>query len=339
MIAPSVHDGRRGSALIVALWTLLLLALLLGSLAFDMRVEAAVASFRRKRVRAELAARSGIAYAQWLLSQRENVPAEWVPEQMDEETWRRLRRLSRNGALRDLAVSLGGGDGFRLTLEPEGARRNVNALGEDDWYEILYRAGVPEDRWDELIACFQDWTDADEDHRLLGAESDDPFYVERGYSVRNAPVETVSELALIKGFSRELLYGGPSPYADGEELRGIADWLTVRGDGRVQVNAASRDVLIGIPELADADADDIIEAAKGFDGKPDTEDDGFADAAEFSAATGIVNPVVLQRLSFDRERFFRVAVVGIADGVEYRVRAVLRAAGNPAAFEWMEGAW
>jgi len=334
------RPARGGSALIVALWTLLLLTLLLGSLAFDMHVEAAVASFRRRRVRAELLATSGVAYARWMLARRERLPEEWVPEEMEEEVYLRLRRLRKNLPLRALTVPMGGRDAIRLTIEPENARRNVNALDADDWYEMLYRAGVPEEEWDGLIACFQDWIDPDEDHRLLGAESDDPWYEERGYRVRNGPVETVAELAMIKGFTRELLYGGPSPYVEGETLRGIAAWLTTRGDGRVHANAADRDVLLTIPGLADADADAIIEAAKGPDGEPGTEDDGFADATAFAAATGIADPVVWERLTFENERFFRVTSVGVADGVEHAVRAVLRAtAGSVAPVEWIEGAW
>lgn len=329
-----------GSALIVALWTLLLLALLLGSLAFDMQVEAAVTSFRRRRARAELLARSGVAYAQWMLSERSRVPAEWKPEEMDEETYVRLRRLNRNLPLREIVVPMSGRDEIRLTIEPENARRNVNALDADDWYEVLYRAGVPEELWDELIACFQDWTDADEEHRLLGAEADDPFYEERGYSPRNAPVETLAELVLIKGFSRELVFGGPSPYVEGETLPGIARWLTTRGDGRLNVNAAERDALLTLPGLAEADADAIIEAAKGADGEPGTEDDGFTDAAAFATATGMANPLVLQRLTFDRERYFRVTSAGVADGGEHRVTAVVRAAGDSVlVIEWVEGAW
>jgi len=331
---------RSGSALIVALWTLLLLTLLLGSLAFDMHVEAAVTSFRRRRVRAELLARSGIAYAQWMLARRERVPQEWVPEEMPEDVYLQLRRLQRHLPVRELRVPMNGGDAIRLTIEPENARRNVNALDADDWYELLYRAGVPEEQWDALLACFQDWTDPDDDHRLLGAESDDAFYTERGYRVRNGPVETVAELAMIKGFSRELLYGGPSPYAEGETLRGIAAWLTTRGDGRVHANAADRDVLLTIPGLAEADADGIIEAAKGPDGEPGTEDDGFTDATAFAAATGIADPVVWERLTFENERFFRVTSVGVADGVEHTVRSVWRAeAVRVVAIEWMEGVW
>lgn len=333
-------SARTGSALIVALWTLLLLALLLGSLAFDMHVEAAVTSFRRRRARAELLARSGVAYAQWMLAERRRVPAEWKPEEMDEATYVQLRRLSRNLPLREIVIPMSGRDEIRLTIEPESARRNVNALETDDWYEVLYRGGVPEEFWDELIACFQDWTDPDDEHRLLGAEADDPFYEERGYGPRNAPVETIAELVMIKGFSRELVYGGPSPYVEGETLPGIARWLTTRGDGRLNVNAAEREVLLTLPGLAEADADAIIEAAKGADGEPGTEDDGFADAAAFAAVTGMANPLVLQRLTFERERYFRVTSAGVADGGEHRVIAVIRAAGdNALVIEWMEGTW
>ena len=330
--------SRRGSALIVALWTILLLSLLVGTLAFNMHVEAAITSAWRRRVHAEWNARSGVAYAQWLLSRFRTLGEGPLPENMDEAVGAHLRQLRRFLAVRLIEHDLGEGVVFDLTIEPENARRNIHALDTADWYEVLYRAGVPEEHWDKLIACFLDWTDPDEAHRLLGAEKDDPFYEERGYEPANAPLQTIAELVLVKGFSHELVFGGPSPWVEGETLTGIANWLTVRGDGRINPAAADRGTLLTIPGLTDADVDAILEAAKGPDGELGTEDDGFADAVEFAAATGIADPNVWQRLSFDEQRYFRVASVGRSGQSRYAIHAVIRVEANTAVIvEWAEG--
>ena len=97
----------------------------------------------------------------------------------------------------------------RSTSLPEQGRRNVNTLTDEDWEEILDQAGVPQEMWAELIDCFHDWTDEDDEHHLNGAESDDSFYEERGYKCKNAPLDTVDELLLIKGFTPAIVYGGP----------------------------------------------------------------------------------------------------------------------------------
>ena len=332
------NPSRRGSALIVALWTILLLSLLVATLTFDMQVEAAVSSAWRRRVQAEWHARSGVAYAQWLLARYRAWGEGPPPENLDAEPWHMARQLRRFLSVRSARVGLEDAGGFELTIEPENARRNIHALETADWYEVLYRAGVPEEHWDELIACFLDWTDSDDMHRLLGAEKEDPFYVERGYAPANAPLQTLAELTLVKGFSWELVFGGPSPWAEGEILLGIANWLTVRGDGRINPAAADRDTLLTIPGLTEAEADAILEAAKGPDGEPGTEDDGFADAVEFAAATGMTDPNVWQRLSFDEQRYFRVASVGRSGQSRYMIRAVIRVEASAAVIvEWAEG--
>jgi hypothetical protein len=52
-------DGRRGAALVVALWTVLILSLLIGGLAYEMHIEAGITSYARKRLKAQVAARGG----------------------------------------------------------------------------------------------------------------------------------------------------------------------------------------------------------------------------------------------------------------------------------------
>ena len=62
------NSSESGSALIVALWTLLILALLIGAFAFDMHVEAGVTSYYRKRLKAQYLAYAGVELAKVILS-------------------------------------------------------------------------------------------------------------------------------------------------------------------------------------------------------------------------------------------------------------------------------
>ncbi len=56
-----------GSALIIVLWTLGLLSLLIGSFAFDARIEARIISYYRKRSQAVYISKSGVELAEMLL--------------------------------------------------------------------------------------------------------------------------------------------------------------------------------------------------------------------------------------------------------------------------------
>jgi general secretion pathway protein K len=317
-------SSRSGSALIVALWVLLILSLLIGAFAFDMHIEAGITSFYRKRLRAQYLAIAGIEYAKLVMAQSFKVSEEFQDEDMEEDVYIRALNLSRGMGVSGISQELGEGR-FSVDIMPEQGRRNVNTISDEDWNEVFDQSGVPQDKWDELIACFRDWVDADDDHRLLGAESDDPFYTRRGYECKNAPVDTVDELLLIKGFSHSLLYGGPSEFVEGETLTGIAGWLTVWGDGKVNVNTASREVLLTIPGLEDFDVDDILLERAGPDGELGTKDDGFKTVDEVISRLGITDPRVRERITTTERRYVRVVSIGESYGIRSGIWAVLQA--------------
>lgn len=319
------RDARqRGGALIVALWVIVILSMLVGTLAFEMRIEAGITSHYRKRVKAAALARAGVEYARMLLlkSRRVDPTAE---ESLDEDpVYLNSMLLSRGVGVTGFEQVMGEGH-FRLDILPEGGRRNVNRLQPIEWRELLRQAQVPEDLWEELIACIGDWIDADDNTKPNGAESDDAFYRERGYRVKNAPIDTIDELLLIKGFTEEILFGGLGP--GGEPMLGIAQWLTTWGDGRVNVNTAPFEVLMTIPGIAEWEADAIIEGRVGLDGVTGTRDDGYSSVDELLARTGI-NPALRAFFSVRDVRFVRVTSKGEVQGVRYGVWALLQLEGG-----------
>lgn len=319
-----LEAGRRGgSALIVALWVLLILSLLIAGFAFDMYIEAGITSFYRKRLRSQYLAQAGMEYAKLVLAQSFRAKEEMQDENMTEEEYVRALNLARGLAVTGLTGELGEGR-FTLDIVPEQGRRNVNTISDEDWQEILDQAGVPQAKWDELIACFRDWIDPDDEHRLNGAESDDPFYVQRKYKCKNANIDTVDELLLIKGFTPSLLYGGPSDFVEGETLTGIAGWLTVWGDGKVNVNTASREVLLTIPGLEEFDVTDILQGRLGFDGEPGTKDDGFKSVDEVMALIGSSDEQVRNAITVSERRYVRVVSLGESYGVRSGIWAVMQ---------------
>ncbi|HMP90000.1 MAG TPA: type II secretion system protein GspK [Kiritimatiellia bacterium] len=319
-------NQREGAALVVSVWVILILSLIISSMAFDMQVEANVAGFQRKRVKAQYLARAGMEWATAALTRQvtESQDEELVlsPGQ-DEQLVVASINLSRGVGVSGIEKDLGEGK-FIVDILPEESRRNVNLLTEDDWKEILDQAGVENTRWPELIDCFMDWIDDNDNHRLHGAESDDPFYKNRGYEVKNAPLDTVDELLLIKGFDESLLFGGPSPENENVIYSGIAGWLTTWGDGKVNVNTASREVLLTLPDIEDYVIDAILEYRTGLDGLPNTKDDGFRDIQEVMSKTGLAQDLA-NLITTTERKFLRVVSIGEVDGVRNGIWAVLQA--------------
>ena len=317
---------QAGAALIVALWTVLILSLLIGGLAYEMHIEAGITSYARKRLKAQFAARGGVEYAKFLLAKSFESGAFEESEEEKEDLRILAKNLGRGIGIEGVKVEMGGST-VTVSIQPEEARKNVNKLDDCGWEDLLDRAGVPEENQPELIDCFMDFTDENDDHRLNGAEEDDAFYKERGYKPKNAPLDTVDELMLIKGFTPAIVYGGPPPDPKSEPLKGIIYYLTTYGDGKININSASRDVLmqISIPpncELLDEwDVDDILKYRLGDDGIANTKDDGFDSVQDAISKIGM-NPAFMDKFSVSDRQFVRVVSIGENGGVESGVWAV-----------------
>jgi general secretion pathway protein K len=98
-----------------------------------------------------------------------------------------------------------------------------------------------------LVPCLIDWTDSDDsvtclpfvNYESLGAESDYYSSLDQPYTCKNKPLETIEELLLIKGMTTEV-------------LQRIRDYVTVYGDGKVNINCASKLVFESLSEKMDA---------------------------------------------------------------------------------------
>ena len=323
-VGASRSGARRGAALVVVLWTVLLLSLLIGGMAYEMRIEAGITSFARKRLKAQVAARGGVEYAKFLLAMSFKASA-FEEEGEPEETRILAKNLERGIGLTGVNVTMGESSAT-LDILPESGRRNVNMLSDDDWEELLDQAGAPEESWPDLIDCYKDVIDENDEHRLNGAEKDDEYYKRQEYEPKNAPLDTVDELLLIKNFTPEIVYGGPPADAEGEPLRGIAHLLTTFGDGKVNVNTASREVLLTLTTqrgqmMPDWVVDDLLKYRLGEDGIANTLDDGFKSVGDAISRSGM-DPALADRLSVSDRQFVRVVSIGENNGVQFGVWAV-----------------
>ncbi len=329
-------EGESGAALIVALWVLLILALLIGGFAFEMHIEAGITSYHRKKLQAQYLARAGVEYARMLLIRSAN--AEEEDEASSEENEALVEnavRLSRGVRVSGMSVELGRGR-FLLDIAPEEGRRNVNVLTDEEWEELLDQANVPEDDWEELIDCFADWIDEGDEHQLNGAESDDAFYENAGYACKNAKLDTVDELRLIKGFTQELVYGEKATEENPEPMTGIARHLTTWGDGRINVNTATKEVLMTLPGMDEWVVEDIIEGRSGEDGEDGTRDDGWESVDEVIAETGM-SPDLKDKITVKDKQYVRVVSEGEVGNVRAGIWCVMMIEeSEPKAVFWRE---
>ncbi|MBA4373792.1 MAG: hypothetical protein C0402_13145 [Thermodesulfovibrio sp.] len=230
--------SSRGIALLMVLWVLMILMVIVLSFSYLTRTEALGTLAFRNAVIQKFLAEAGIQRAVMEVLYRNQNKS--LPPVEGQEVW----RLDASPH----TVQTENGH-YTVSIIDESGKVDINKTPELLLKNILLNRGLKEEDADIIVDSIQDWRDPDDLHRLHGAESDYYMSLKSPYKARNADFETMEELLLVKGVTGELLYGGGG--------RGLIDILTVNGkSGKINLNAAPREVLLAIPgmtaELADA---------------------------------------------------------------------------------------
>jgi len=231
---------RRGVIFLVVLVTLIAVVAITLSLAREVRVEVGVADAAADDVKLRALVASAVERA------RAEVRLDELPGDTLGDDWRDSEALFRGQELGDgrwwLLVSEpdpGDGREVRYGVRDLNGLLNVNVATRD---QLLALPGVTEEAVDSLL----DWRDDDDDPNEFGAESVYYAALEPAYLAKNAPIESLEELLLVRGIDARMLYGEdrnrnglidpgeddgdgsfPPDDADGELDRGLVDYLTV----------------------------------------------------------------------------------------------------------------
>lgn len=215
---------RRGVALMLVLWLIVVLGAIAVGVGALVRAESNVVLNLRVRTAARYAAESGVVAAKVRLQ----------------------RALRESQTLRDRIVV------FRRLADPAVARReealgtarfqsvvvDLNArldLNEADGAMLVAFLGqfVGARRAGALADALQDWRDADDLERPNGAEAAEYARAGSPFRPTNRPLERLNELPRVLGFSDSL-------------AAALAPYVTVETDGRIDVNAAPESVLAAL---------------------------------------------------------------------------------------------
>jgi hypothetical protein len=119
---------------------------------------------------------------------------------------------------------------------------------------------------------------------------------------------------------------------DGIQISGIADMMTVYGDSKINVNAASMRVLMTLPGVDDLVADAIVTER---DTPPDSEADGtdnyFESPADFAnrlSALGFSVSPMLRALVSTESSVYRVTLQAKVRGVSRSVWCIMERSGK-----------
>jgi general secretion pathway protein K len=150
---------------------------------------------------------------------------------------------------------------FIATVEDEAGKIPLNKLVNENDYnadiqDMLMRLlclpefGLDNRKAAEIVDAIKDWIDADNVITGSGAETSYYSSLDPPYEAKNAKLDCIEELLMIKGITKEIFYGT-------KEKPGLAQYVTADNDSAtININTAPKMVLRALsgditPELAD----------------------------------------------------------------------------------------
>jgi len=207
----SLQKKNRGIAVIVALVAVTVLTILAGAFAYSMKVETRLAANANNDEQFLWLGRAGVELARYVISLENNQPYDALNQiwaggpGAGSETNSALMGLSLNDYPVGVPDPVGTVSLKIIDLE---SRVNVNSAPPPLLQQVLTVMGVDASEISVVSDSIQDWIDTDDATRPAGAESDYYQGLNPPYYAKNAPMDDISELLLVKGVTLAMFKGG-----------------------------------------------------------------------------------------------------------------------------------
>lgn len=235
--------GEKGFALLAVLVILAILTPLVVNFSYSARVQMAGADYFSSKIKSHEVARAGLESAIQALKRDNNKYDAF------NEDWGRFGELSQfSGSFFDEGSFVG-------RIDDEEGKLNINDLVYSGTQNIVMVEQM--ERFFELkninidlIDGVIDWLDEDSETELMGAETDYYNTLDNPYNAKNGKMASLHELRLIKGVNEGLSKKG--------EDAALEPYLSVYGDGKVNINTAPAEVLLSLADEMDEAAVEAI---------------------------------------------------------------------------------
>ncbi len=259
MVKP-LKKRERGIALILVMCIVALIVAITLELNRASRLQVYEAANIRDGVTLQYVAKSGVYIGRSALKEDDALVDSFLDD------WAKAQELSLQ------SESLFDSGFFELKISDESGKIPVNKLTvennfNDSIREIFIRLltlpdfGLNEEAANDIVDAIKDWIDGDDEITGFGAENNWYKGLDTPYACKNAPLDCVDELLMVKGITRGILYGV-------EGRMGIAPYLSVFGTGKININTAPLPVLRAMSgEITDEMALDMDAYRRSEDNK------------------------------------------------------------------------
>ena len=251
----SAIRNQEGVALVMVLWVMVILSVVVLEFSFAMRTEVNITKNYKEELQLYAMAQGGVqrAIAELIYKHdpqvqqiRKAMTAEEIPQ--DKKEW------VTDG--RSYLFPFDRGT-CEINVISEAGKVNINFVSELMLRKIITLLGVEGETRDILVDSILDWRDPDDFYRVNGAENSYYQSLKEPYDCKNANLDSIEELLLVRGVNQTLFYGGKSEGREGEEEEkrvqaGLKDIFSIYSPGaQIDINSASPvviRVILGVPE-------------------------------------------------------------------------------------------
>jgi general secretion pathway protein K len=235
MDAGMTERGERGFALIAVLWALVIVGALAGAYLAESRHVVRTSANRNAELQALHVAVAGVERAQNVL-ERLHALSRASATQLDVVSRSRLTFVWNHldSTFAEIAVDCLGSACYDVRVRDLRALLNVNRATESQLRDFFGALGAEYRQADIVAQSIADWIDPDDLHRARGAEDEYYLGLHSPYRPRNGPVSGLNELRRVRGMDERL-------------FQRAVRYLSVDGDGRINLNAAPGPVLAALP--------------------------------------------------------------------------------------------
>jgi hypothetical protein len=271
------------------LFTIILLSALILALVQFLKNDVDEFALRNREFRARQLAETGLAYG--------------VHPQVKNEDRSVLEQKLRDGGQ------------FRVVIASESSRLNINVLlqtGRDYILDNLFEKnwGVPRKRAKAAVEGLKEWVGQQQSQQQSEQQSEqqgDQFQLVRQF-------QAVEEMSLVQDFAPIM-----------EKQPDWANYFTVWGDGKVDVNSAGEEIIQLIAGITPPQAERFVKYRWGRDGKPYTQDDQvYRNLEEVRGALGMGQQQfqLIQELLALNSAIDRIESKGIIAGYEKTITVI-----------------
>jgi general secretion pathway protein K len=306
----------RGFALLLTVLIISLMVTLTLQFNTSMRSELYAAANMRDNTRLSAIAKSGFHYALAVLF--EDASENGFDSLL--EPWADPLTLSANsdamfveGRFEVQIIDHSGRIQINRLVQQEGQEKGKYIKGQKDLLKRFLSSeqfDLDPEEVDNLIDAIKDWIDPDNEVTKFGAESSYYQTLERPYSCKNAPLEFLEELLLIRGITKELFYGTKGK-------PGLEYYLSPQGDGRININTANPLVLRSLSEHLDQ------EMVEGIIAYRENEKNDLSQRGWYKKVPGMSSEVSIDDLITTSSTHFEIRSEGLKDTMRKRLRGMV----------------